>query len=209
MLSPGIPTELTVPPLGDTADGWWPQSVAALKRADRDHAPAGGCGGSAAQAQGKAEDEEQGEQQAAHAGVIDDGEEVQAEGHASYRWGGEDEGEPGHLGGQQARPPVAHERDHLIGEKKALEGGFQGARTPLTPLRPARPGGPARHRCTRETRRVCQPRTRIDPSGGALPRTSDPTAASASPLRRRHPARGGRAPLSRSHHQGDEGWERP
>jgi hypothetical protein len=65
--------------------------------------------------------------------VIDRPEEVHAEGHAQHGWRGKAEGEPGHLGRQEARPPLAHQADQLIGEKKALERGFHGAWRP--PLR--------------------------------------------------------------------------
>lgn len=65
--------------------------------------------------------------------MIDVVEEVHAEGHAGHGWRGKDEGEPCHLGRQESSPPLAYEREQLVGEKKAHEGGFHGARTP--PLR--------------------------------------------------------------------------
>jgi hypothetical protein len=50
--------------------------------------------------------------------VIDRVKEVHAQGHTDHGWRGKDEGEPGHLGRQEAGPPVAHERHQLVGEKK-------------------------------------------------------------------------------------------
>jgi hypothetical protein len=88
---------------------------------------------SAAEAQGQSEDEQQCEHEVADTGVIDVVEEVHAEGNADHSWRGKDECEPCHVGRQESSPPLAHERDHLVGEKKAQEGGFHGARTP--PLR--------------------------------------------------------------------------
>ena len=89
--------------------------------------------GSAAEAQGQSEDEQQGEHEVADTGVIDVVEEVHAEGHTAHGWHGKAEGELGHLGRQESSQPAAHAREQLVGEKKAQERGFQGARTP--PLR--------------------------------------------------------------------------
>lgn len=72
---------------------------------------------SALQTQGQAQDEQQGEHEAAQTGVIDRGEEVHAEGPAHHGGRGKAKGEPGHLRSQEPHPPLAHEYDQLISEK--------------------------------------------------------------------------------------------
>src|SRR4030095_13397643 len=82
---------------------------------------------------GETKDEQQSEHQTAKTHLIHAGEQVDTSCDANGGWDHIETGKPRHFTGQQTGPPVVHDNDGIIDEKKCLQHGLRIAWTP--PLR--------------------------------------------------------------------------